>query len=194
MYRISDGYTGFIFYALKETARYMSGLPMTCRAEFTNIKSTQRQDLPKSIMLLYSLTLKNFYQWTRLFIEKSALKSGNMAPRLDPRLRALLSKTFFGHHELATFNPQILRSDFALTRIYEHVNLSFPRRRESSREATFLDSRLRGNDKYETFWTVVRLRGNDKYETFWTVVRLRGNDKYETFWTVVRLRGDDNWH
>ena len=66
----------FIFYALNETARYMSGLPMTCRAEFTNIKSTQRQDLPKSIMLLYSFTLKNFYQWTRLFIEKSALKSG----------------------------------------------------------------------------------------------------------------------
>ena len=50
----------FIFYALNETARYMSGLPMTCRAEFTNIKSTQRQDLPKSIMLLYSFTLKNF--------------------------------------------------------------------------------------------------------------------------------------
>ena len=34
---------------------------------------------------------------------------------LDPRLRALLSKTIFGHHELATFNPQILESDFALT-------------------------------------------------------------------------------
>ena len=115
----------------------------------------------------YNVTIlayfEEFYQWTRLFIEKSALKSGNMAPRLDPRLRALLSKTFFGHHELATFNPQILRSDFALTQIYERVNLSFPRRRESSREATFLDSRLRGNDKCERFWTVVRLRGDDNW-------------------------------
>ena len=53
---------------------------------------------------------------------EECIKKWKYGTRLDPRLRALLSKTFFGHHELATFNPQILRSDFALTQIYEHVN------------------------------------------------------------------------